>query len=268
MKKVFLFMMLLSLCLFSATDKRQEQKKLLTAKMKEAKIKQESITYFYEAVASGESTNKYEELMLKAIKADPKNYYALDNLGVYYRAVKNNPDKAIEYYKKSIAVNPDNAFPYMNMGAAYLFEKDFENAEKSYIALTESIPDYPEGYYGLAQIYLMKGDSEKAIISAKQAKEKYLNLDPKKYFEEAEFKEIHLVDCEFIIGYANYLSGNYQEAIDGFFNILSVMKVKKPDLLNDFATIAYEANQKIKKNDLKKYEGNNKKFKAAKLSFE
>ena len=43
----------------------------------------------------GMSYNRLKEYD-KAIKADPKNYYALDDLGIYYRQVKNNPEKAIE----------------------------------------------------------------------------------------------------------------------------------------------------------------------------
>ena len=130
MKKILLvFMLVFSMNVFTAP---QSEDGLIVQKLKQFGVNQKSIDLYKEAKMLPFSSSKFEETALKAIKADPKNYYALDDLGIYYRQVKNNPEKAIEYYKKSIAVNPRNPFPYNSMGIAYTYMNDFANAEKTF----------------------------------------------------------------------------------------------------------------------------------------
>ena len=265
MKKILLvFMLVFSMNVFTAP---QTEDGMLVQKMKQFGINQKSIDLYKEAKMLSFSSSKFEETILKAIKADPKNYYALDDLGIYYRQVKNNPEKAIEYYKKSIAVNPRNPFPYNSMGIAYTYMNDFVNAEKTFKQLIEAMPDHPEGYYGLTRVYLQQQEYNKAIDSAEKAKITYLNLDEKKYFEEAAMKKQYLLDCELLISFSNYGLKNYQKVVDNFFDVLPELRKTRPEIISDFAGVAYAANQEIKKTDTKKFEENNKKFEKEKIVF-
>ena len=83
-------------------------------------------------------------------------------------------------------------------------EEDFVNAERIYKQLITAIPDYPEGYYGLGQVYLNMENYAKALEFIQKAKEKYKNLDTKKYFEEAAKKDMYIADCNYLEGQINY----------------------------------------------------------------
>ena len=255
MKKFFLFF-LMRVFMITAQGNTLE---LVTQEMKNFGIKQKSIDLYLKTKEFTVPDKEYEKTLSKAIEADSRNYFALDDMGVYYRR-SNNPDKAIEYYKKSIAVNPNNPFPYFNAGVAYMHKKDFTNAEKIYEQLVTAIPDYPEGYYGLGQVYLRTENYTKALEFTQKAKEKYKNLDTKKYFEEAGKRDVYIADCSYIEGQINYRMKNYQKVVDVFFDSFEDMKSIRYYGLSDFATIAYFANEELKNTNPKQYEANLKKF--------
>ena len=258
MKKFFLFFFI-SIFMFTA---QSNQRDLITQEMKNFGIKQKSIDLYWKTKEFTVPDKEYEKTLNKAIEADPRNYFALDDMGVHYRR-SNNPDKAIEYYKKSIAVNPNNPFPYFNAGVAYMYKKDFVNAERIYKQLITAIPDYPEGYYGLGQVYLNMENYAKALEFIQKAKEKYKNLDTKKYFEEAAKKDMYIADCNYLEGQINYRMKDYQKAVDGFFDSFEDMKAIRYYALSDFATLAYFANEGLKGTNPKQYDKNIKKFEAA-----
>ena len=258
MKKVLLFMVLLTVCLFSAPTRNDT----LVQRMTDFKVKPDSISLYVKASTLGQSSPNYEKTMLESIEKDPRNYFALDDLGYYYRTQKNNPDKAIEYYNKSLAIYPKGTFAYTNLGTAYIYKNDITNAKKTYETFIKNIPDYPEGYYGLALLHLNLNEFDKALNMANQAKTRYKNLDAKKYPEEIDFKDAHELDAEFLIGYINYQMKKYQTTIDGFFNYLPNVKDWESKRLGDFASLAYQSNEELKKTDTKKYEANKKKFDA------
>lgn len=261
MKKIFLFLFI-GIFIFATPD---EQKGLITQEMKSFGIKQKSIDLYWDSINLLNSGNKeYVKVLEKSIEADPKNYFALDDMGIYYRRL-NNSDKALEYYKKSIAVNPENPFPYFNAGVAYMYKNDFVNAEKIYKQLTAAVPDYPEGYYGLTQVYLYTKNYTKALEFVQKAREKYKNLDTGKYFEEALRKDSHILDCNYLEGIINYELKNYTKTVDGFFNSFENMKATGYREIAGFAKVAYSANEEIKNTNPKEYEKNLKKFKEANI---
>ena len=89
MKKILLvFMLVFSMNVFTAS---QTEDAIIVQKLKQFGVNQKSIDLYKEAKMLPFSSSKFEETILKAIKADPKNYYALDDLGIYYRQIKNNP---------------------------------------------------------------------------------------------------------------------------------------------------------------------------------
>ena len=73
MKKILLvFMLVFSMNIFAAL---QTEDGMLVQKMKQFGINQKSIDLYKEAKMLSFSSSKFEETILKAIKADPKNYY-------------------------------------------------------------------------------------------------------------------------------------------------------------------------------------------------
>ena len=103
----------------------------------------------------------------------------------------------------------------------------------------------------------------KALEFIQKAKEKYKNLDTKKYFEEAAKKDMYIADCNYLEGQINYRMKDYQKAVDGFFDSFEDMKAIRYYALSDFATLAYFANEGLKGTNPKQYDKNLKKFEAA-----
>jgi len=122
--------------------------------------------------------------------ADASNYLAMTHLKL------NDPDKAIEAYKKWIKLNSDQADPHIKLGnlyfsqeqykesekeyaeavridpnannlyslaQAYLFQDRFSEAEAHFREVRRLEPKKPNGYYGLGLAYSRQGQSERAI---------------------------------------------------------------------------------------------------------
>jgi Tfp pilus assembly protein PilF len=93
------------------------QKKLETAAKSQAKSADAQIEAAKSAYVNRDyktSISYYEQ----AIKIDPKNAIALNNLGnVMFRGL-NKPKDAIQYYQKAIKVNPSYSFGWVNLALA------------------------------------------------------------------------------------------------------------------------------------------------------
>ncbi|MDH5370651.1 MAG: tetratricopeptide repeat protein, partial [Gammaproteobacteria bacterium] len=76
--------------------------------------------------------NKAETSFQKALKVNPKNIYALNQLGFIYRK-KGEFYKAKESYEKAIDINNGYAYAHLNLGILYdLYLYDLEHALKQY----------------------------------------------------------------------------------------------------------------------------------------
>lgn len=64
---------------------------------------------------------------LEAVKIDSRFAFAWDNVGVCYRNL-GDIDKAIDAYKTSLFIEPNGIMPLQNLGVAYTFKKDYDNA--------------------------------------------------------------------------------------------------------------------------------------------
>ena len=263
MKKILFFLLIICFTSFADTQTviSDSGDEYLTTQLKGFGVNDKSINLYKKARLLNYESKEYAKGLLSAIKADPKNYFALDDLGAYYRRIENNADKAIEYYKKSIAVNPANPFPYYHMGIAYFYKNDYINAEKTFLILIEKIPDHPEGYYGLADLYIKEKDFEKGLDAAEKEKIFYINLNLEKYPEEAITRDAYLIDCEYLIALANYNLGNYSKTVDSFFYSLQEIKKYNTGMYESFAELAYVANENLKDTNPALYNKNFEKFK-------
>ena len=79
------------------------------------------------------------------------------------------------YDLSSFKINGKNAEMYMNMAGYYhLWQKNFDAAIKVFSLITELFPEAFNTWDSLAEVYMMKGDNEKAIKYYK----KTLELNP------------------------------------------------------------------------------------------
>ena len=119
------------------------------------------------------SFDKAIELYEKAIKLDPNNAEAYNNLGLSYRAMNAKPSEFAWYFKTAIEINPQYAEAYDNLGKAYYGMGDFEKAEEYCQKALEVKPGLGSAEFSLAWIYLLgKSDPSQAIYFFKKTLEK------------------------------------------------------------------------------------------------
>src|SRR5690606_34665295 len=102
------------------------------------------------------------EGFLIAIDLDKNYVKAYDHLAICYRK-KNQLDKAIKYYKKSLKKIKEDDITIMNIRVIYRIMEDYKESIKYYSKLVDYYPNNAEGYFGLSQNYLMLNDEEKAL---------------------------------------------------------------------------------------------------------
>jgi Flp pilus assembly protein TadD len=137
-----------------------------------------------------------DEILLwqQALKDDPRNLRALDNLAAaLFR--KGDFEQAEKIYEKIITLWPTNDGAYTNLGIIAMNKRDLDKAEKCFIKAVEISGGDAQSYTNLGSIYLLKGDKNKA----KQFYEQAIRLDPDAaqvytnlgiiYVSEKKFKE-------------------------------------------------------------------------------
>jgi lipoprotein NlpI len=71
-------------------------------------------------------------------------------------------EKAIEEYQKALKLNPNYIEAYMNIGAIYVDEKEYDQAIQQFKKVVEINYYYGKAHYNLGMVYLYKGEKEKA----------------------------------------------------------------------------------------------------------
>ncbi len=110
----------------------------------------------------------------KAVKADPKNSWAL-----FMRAegwsVKGEYDNAIKDYTDYIRLVPDSSAAYNNRGAAWRAKKEYDKAIDDYTEAIRLDPKYAIAYNNRGAAWHDKKEYDKAIADYTEA----IRLDPK-----------------------------------------------------------------------------------------
>ncbi len=219
-------------------------------------VKEKSIDTYFSADEKSEE-GEYIKTLENAVKQDPKNYIALDDIGGYYTEGYEY-DKAEVYYKKSIAVNKNNAFPYIRLYENYKADERYDDATKIVKSLIANIPDHPEGYYSLANLYYIAKDYKKSIATAEIAIEKYKTLDEEKFYEEALTKESYIIDTYYMLANNYYLLYEDQKVVDLYLSQADKMNELDHPFKEEFKKIAETSNDAIKETNKAAYEKNKK----------
>jgi Flp pilus assembly protein TadD len=108
--------------------------------------------------------------------------YWLDQGGLF--ATYGNYTAAIEAFQKVLTLDPQNAEAYFDMGVAYGELDEFDSALLHINKAITLDPGQGRYYYGRAWVYLISGQSEKALDDFKKAAEMG-DLDAIFYLEQA-----------------------------------------------------------------------------------
>ncbi|AOR29275.1 hypothetical protein FORMB_22570 [Formosa sp. Hel1_33_131] len=141
-----------------------------------------------------------EKFYLKAIKEDSQFIESYDNLGRVYRRI-GKLDKAIKYYSKSIELYPDGIMAHQNLAVVFDIQKKYANSIKQYKEILRISPNNVEGFFGLANSYMMNLSFEMALENA---------LKVVKIYKETNSH--YLSEGYYLTGLINYHSGNKSEA--------------------------------------------------------
>lgn len=110
-------------------------------------LHQKALLYFNE-----KKILKSEKLYLKIIKKKINDITALLNLGVISEK-KNNLEKSIFYFKKTIELDPKDYKAYFNIANVYKKQKDYEKAILNYKIAIELNPSNILAYNNLGTLY-------------------------------------------------------------------------------------------------------------------
>ena len=105
----------------------------------------------------------------RAIELDPNNEGAHSEYGSYFIR-RGRFDEGIAMRKRAMNLAPSSAFPTIaNLGAAYYFARQYEEAIKHYQRALEVNPRYARSHLAIAHAYVQMGKNEEAITEIKKA---------------------------------------------------------------------------------------------------
>lgn len=155
---------------------------------------------------------KFSEAKLKFLKAlSLKKDFpeAYNNLGTVYQALEKF-DKAEENYKQAISIKPNFSKAYANLGATLRALKKFDDAANAYLKAIELNPKNAEAYFNMGILYSELGKFKEARISYEKA------IELKPYFAEAHrllssIKTYRSHDNQFSIMQDQYLDKKHSD---------------------------------------------------------
>lgn len=104
-----------------------------------------------------------------ATTLDPANVFLWSNLAsIYQNLIGVATDAAswtIAAYQQAITLDPVNPVLRLDLGGVYVGMKDYDSALQQFTAAVTLKPNYANGYYNLANVFKLKGNTKEAINS-------------------------------------------------------------------------------------------------------
>lgn len=165
----------------------------------------ESTRLFEAAAGSGlnfEFKPGAEEMLLRAIDIDPKNYLAYDRLSIYYQNEKRDSRAAISILDQSLSEMPGCASAHFTVARLHSGAGRYDNAIDHLVDAIRLTPEPPASYhYNLGNAYLKRGMPEQAADQYRQAQKidpahtkSYKNL-AHAYMQLREFDELLILQA-------------------------------------------------------------------------
>jgi len=142
---------------------------------------------------------KGADLLEALLRDDPNNYEAENALGKVL-VILNEPEAAIEHFKRAIDLRPDFSQAIAYLAQTYYKMGNYADARTYYQRLVEYEPKNPEGHFGLANVY-RKTEKYKDAIREYNAALELKHDDAQAYIN---------------LGLCHYQEGNYHDAILNF----------------------------------------------------
>ena len=120
------------------------------------------------ALAQSGDTRAAQPLLERARAAAPSNIAVLNALGGVYGA-NGEPEKAISALRAALTINPDFPWARQNLGVAFKSIGDFAAAQRNFEAALRTNSNMVEALAGLAEILLINGETEAALVHAERA---------------------------------------------------------------------------------------------------
>jgi hypothetical protein len=144
-------------------EKRKEYINLLKQRIKNKDFKEKAEDYVYFEIAN-ELTNigELKEAILfyeKAIEINEIPLYLL-GLGALYIHEKYY-DNAEKVLKKAVILDPQNPVIHSNLGVVYVEKKEYNKAIRKYEKAIELKPDFADAYFNLGIVYKLNGKLNK-----------------------------------------------------------------------------------------------------------
>ena len=164
-----------------------------------------------------------------AIDVNPNNYLAANSLGYYYRT-QGDPNKALKYYKQSIAANNSYYLSHSNIGKVYYDQKDYDLALLHISKALEIQPNHKKGYENRAALYLKTNKLDSlvqdlnALLVYYPNNTKYLKEKAQTYFKLKKYSKAIADATElltsipndpfpsYLIGHSSLLLEDYEKA--------------------------------------------------------
>lgn len=170
---------------------------------------------------------KAEQFYQKSIKLQPKNYEALNNLGLAYLEMS-SVNKAITNFRKASNLNPGLAQAYNNLGIAYMKQNKFDEANRNF-GLSIKYGKYYFPAYNNKAVCLARSSFENINISIK-------------YLEPIVKAEPSNIAAKQTLALFLSLNESYNEAINVYKSGLDSTK-DNLNYLKLYADCLYEAGQ-------------------------
>lgn len=171
-----------------------------------------AINYYGMGLAELERNNydKAISYFEKSIKLDPDLYQAYNSLGKAYGSA-DRPDDAIKTLNKAISIKPDNDIAHVNLAVVYHKMRDIEKAIQECETATIINSSSISAHSVLGMLYSVISDDSKAIQQFKAAVE--LGDKLKKSGVTSVLNETAYFQNCFFLGQLYYKNGNFSEAI-------------------------------------------------------
>lgn len=147
-----------------------------------------------------------------AIERDPANYTNRVHLGDLQLNRLNDPEAAVESYRRALEQAPRDTGLIFSLAQAHVMVGDLEGAKQEYEKLVEFRKITARGLYDLGKIYVRTGDPEKGVQALGAAKEKAsARLKGSEGLHRVR-REAFVRSVDLAIADAHVVQGNYEEA--------------------------------------------------------
>jgi hypothetical protein len=99
----------------------------------------------------------------RATRFDPGNADYHNHLGRYYELVTRDPAAAVAPYRAAVELNPHSARYWFDLASAYQVQGDITNQTWALEHATAADPTTPDVAWEAANLYLVRGQNEKAL---------------------------------------------------------------------------------------------------------